>query len=214
MPFTEFSEVSIPLELYKKRGAKADLFAEAAPVPPSDWLAEQLKYALSRAKSAPSEMFYREAIISPILYECLRSHPMLDLWNNEFRIQIDAQLSGTPDYVVSALPSPGAAFYRNARPLLAVAVAKQEDFTGGWGQCFAEMIACQQLNNSPETPVWGIVTTGEYWQFGRLIGATFTQHGNTTDLDPPGRLLGVLNYIFAECQTIAEQWAAEGNKDN
>ncbi len=33
-------------------------------------------------------------------------------------------------------------------PLLSVMEAKKEDFEMGWGQCLAELIACQKINDS------------------------------------------------------------------
>ena len=38
---------------------------------------------------------------------------------------------------------------------------------------------CRKMNGSPAFPVYGIVTDGTWWQFGRLIEDTFTQ--NRTD---------------------------------
>lgn len=38
---------------------------------------------------------------------------------------------------------------------------------------------CQKINDDTTLPVFGIGTDGTLWQFGRLIGDTFTQ--NRTD---------------------------------
>ena len=41
--------------------------------------------------------------------------------------------------------------------------AKQNNFTEGWGQCLAELVAAQKLNKNNQIPIHGIVTDGELW---------------------------------------------------
>lgn len=69
------------------------------------------------------------------------------------------------------------------------------------------MYAGAHLNEAPEIPVWGIVTTGEIWQFGKLEHGEFTRHDASFDLDPPGRLLAVLHFIFGQCDALARKAA-------
>ncbi|MEQ9354020.1 MAG: hypothetical protein RIG63_25990 [Coleofasciculus chthonoplastes F3-SA18-01] len=45
-------------------------------------------------------------------------------------------------------------------PLLVVVEAKQNNFIEGWGQCLAELIAAQKMNQNETQPVYGIVTDG------------------------------------------------------
>ena len=45
-------------------------------------------------------------------------------------------------------------------PLLPVVGAKRNDFEQGWGQCLAELIACDRLNQYSH-PVYSIVTDGK-----------------------------------------------------
>ncbi len=68
--------------------------------------------------------------------------------------------AGEPDYLVSHVPDE-AIRHMIQKPMLAVVEAKQEKFSEGWGQCVAEMIACQHLNHASNVPVFGIVTSGE-----------------------------------------------------
>ena len=60
------------------------------------------------------------------------------------------------------------------KPLIILVEAKRNDFDRGWGQCLAESVAAQKMNNDAAFPVYGIVTDGNLWQFGRLVGDTFT----------------------------------------
>ncbi|OQY44473.1 MAG: hypothetical protein B6242_12590 [Anaerolineaceae bacterium 4572_78] len=84
-------------------------------------------------------------------------------------------------------------------PYLVVSEAKKEDFEQGWGQCLMAMKTCLMLNEKEEKifDMLGIVSTGEFWQFGKLtvdnqfyktIGYTLAQ---------PDILLGILDYMFS-----------------
>lgn len=39
--------------------------------------------------------------------------------------------------------------------------AKQDNFDAAWGQCLAEMIAAQRLNNLPDLVIYGITCNGD-----------------------------------------------------
>lgn len=57
-----------------------------------------------------------------------------------------------------------------------VVEAKHNDFEQGWGQCLAELYAAQLLNDDAERSVYGIVTDGSFWQFGKLERDLFTKN--------------------------------------
>ena len=105
----------------------------------------------------------------------------------------DAKLTGTPDYMLSRKSDLG----KNVLglPLLLVVEAKRNDFEQGWGQCLAELIACDKLNQHSR-PVYGIVTDGKLWEFGQLEHQVFTKNLASyiiTDIDP---LFCILNALF------------------
>ena len=60
----------------------------------------------------------------------------------------------------------------------------------------AELVAAQKINDDTAFPVYGIVTDGTLWQFGRLIGDTFTQ--NRTDFTWANlpALFGAVDSVF------------------
>jgi len=90
-------------------------------------------------------------------------------------------------------------------PLLAVAEAKKQDFEKGWGQCLAEMIACQKINHSDKLMIYGIVSTGTFWEFGQLSENRFTQHSISYSVaTEPQKVFGILDYIFAQCEKQAD----------
>ena len=128
-----------------------------------------------------SETSRCEAVIYPILREACKSFIQgYSLWSHK-SISADAMLTGTPDYVVAKRSQLG----KNVLdfPLVLVAEAEQNDFVRGWGQCLAEMVAAQRLNGTQALPVYGIVTDGESWQFGQLVGAVFTRNYTRATID-------------------------------
>lgn len=110
---------------------------------------------------------------------------------------------GEPDYFISAQREDVIDRLINT-PLLAVAEAKKQDFEAGWGQCLAEMIACQKINQNDPLTIYGIVTTGLIWEFGKLQTNTFTKHPLPYSISNPQRIFGILDFIFAECEQQLE----------
>ncbi len=87
-----------------------------------------------------SDTFFRENFILPFLHQAWKHHWKLKLWSHRSLVY-DRELYGEPDYLVSAVIE---GFIDNLinNPFLAVPEAKKEDFTKGWAQCLAEVIAC------------------------------------------------------------------------
>ena len=86
-------------------------------------------------------------------------------------------------------------------PLIILVEAKKNDFEQGWGQCLAELVAAQKINDDPDTPVYGIVSDGERWQFGKLTGDAFTRHKTSFSVDNIPTLFGAINAIFKAAST-------------
>jgi len=106
----------------------------------------------------------------------------------------DEKLNGTPDYLVSTKSALGKTVLET--PLVIIAEAKKNDFEQGWGQCLAELIAAQRINGDASFAVYGIVTDGKLWEFGKLQENLFTKNIEGFTVDNLARLFGVLNYIF------------------
>jgi hypothetical protein len=104
--------------------------------------------------------------------------------------------SGIVDYLVArrtAVPQ---------APLVCVAEAKKDNFDEGLAQCLVEMQAASENNTQAEhqIPVFGIVTNGMGWQlYRRDYDSSVRETSLYTASDAP-RLLGALDYIFAECE--------------
>ena len=120
-----------------------------------------------------SEAARCEAIIFPVLKESYKAYAdRYALWIKQ-SIGYDDVLNGTPDYFISTRSELGKTVVGS--PLILLVEAKKNDFEQGWGQCLAELVAAQKINTknidgSADFPVYGIVTDGTLWQFGRLIG--------------------------------------------
>ena len=73
--------------------------------------------------------------------------------------------------------------------------AKCNDFEQGWGQCLAELIASDRLNQHSR-PVYGIVTDGKLWEFGRLEHQVFTKNLASHTITDLYSLFSTLNALF------------------
>ena len=105
------------------------------------------------------------------------------------------QASGAVDYLVtpaSLVPT---------TPLLCVAEAKKDDFEKGLAQCLVELHTCAQINAGKDhrVPVFGIVTNGTSWQFYRRTVEGVISESLPYGLANQELLLGVLDYLFAQC---------------
>jgi hypothetical protein len=132
-------------------------------------------------------------------------HPTLKLWSHRALVYDDV-LFGEPDYLLAAVAE-GVTESLLHRPLVAVIEAKKEDFSRGWGQCLAAMLACQKINADDEFPVYGIVSTGIIWEFGKLEGHTFTKHVLTYAISDLQRVHGLIAHIFALCEEVIHSYS-------
>jgi hypothetical protein len=136
----------------------------------------------------------REIIIFPILREAYKSYAERYSLFVQRYLRCDDELSGTPDYIIATKSPLGKTVLE--LPLVVLAEAKKNDFEQGWGQCLAELVAAQRLNRDPHFPVYGIVTDGNLWQFGKLIADVFTKHRDDYTIGDWARLFGALHFIL------------------
>lgn len=134
------------------------------PETPSDALLGAIDL-LRRGLVFHSEKSRAESLIAPILSEAaVKSHTRV-FSGESFDIDPKSGLVGVVDFVFSC----EAAAETIVRPVFCIVEAKRADIdTRAFGQCIATMIAAQRLNGDNE-PVYGCVTTGNVWQFVRLV---------------------------------------------
>ncbi|NOQ35367.1 MAG: hypothetical protein GQ569_05660 [Methylococcaceae bacterium] len=154
-------------------------------------------------RSYISENAICENIISPIL-NIISKHHNISLWSH-VRLDVSEKdgLVGIPDFLIAPVSDIGTTF---TQPIICVAEAKKENFNEGWAQALSEMIAIQRFNETVDKDIYGIVTTGLFWQFGKLNQTNFTQEVVAySAVENLQRLFDVLNGLFLEAKkTIIE----------
>ena len=116
-----------------------------------------LKSALQRRLpyvSLTSEAARREVLIAPIVLALIdQTQAQLRI---EYSINVSERLKGSLDY------------YLQAQNSLLIIEAKNADLARGFTQLAVELIALDQWVNSAAPRLYGAVSTGDVWQFGRL----------------------------------------------
>lgn len=196
MAFRDFKSVDAVLAEYPLVLRHADVLPEVRLDVP-EYLLTNLRFSLSRRTSSETEAFYTENFVYPLLHLVWMRYPRLHVWSHR-PLTGDARLTGEPDYLVAPLPT-GPTNRMVQTPLLAVAEAKRQDFDEGWGQCLAAMLACRVLNGDRPLVVYGVVSTGLVWEFGRLDGQVFTRQPGAYAITDPALVHGLLDQVFAAC---------------
>ena len=198
MAFSDFKSIEQVIQLYPLQ-IKRERFLPGVQLELPALFMENLNFSLERQAVQESEVFFRESFIFPFLQQAWKRHPKLKLWVNQ-TLKYDDNLFGEPDYFVSAWAEEEVIDKLVNKPLLAVAEAKKQDFEGGWAQCLAELIACQKVNADEQFTVYGIVSTGIIWEFGKLEKNVFTRDLLSYTIADPQRVLGILDFVFMECE--------------
>jgi hypothetical protein len=199
MAFDSFKSIAEVLTEYQITSTNARIL-EPNPFPIPDSFRENLAFYQAELTFDDCESAVCEMIIFPVLSTVYHQHyQKLSLWSHK-PITYDNILTGIPDYILAKRSPLGKVVFD--KPYFTAVEAKRDDFIKGWGQCLAQMVAMQKLNATPEKPVYGIVTNGQLWQFGRLIHQEFQREiqGYTIfDLDG---LMAALNFLFQRCEDL------------
>lgn len=193
MAFSDFKKISEVQETLDIVYAEED-FVKIQEAEPSEQFLQDFEWTRQNLNIFASEAARRETIVFPILKENYKAYAdNYELWIGT-SIVYDENLSGTPDYLISTRSKLGKTVV--GKPLIILVEAKRNDFDRGWGQCLAELVAAQKMNNDAAFPVYGIVTDGNLWQFGRLVGDTFTQNRTDFTLANLPMLFGAVSAVF------------------
>lgn len=198
MAFSDFKTISEVQEKFRITYSEDD-FVKSEPSTPSVEFLQDFEFTREHINVFASEASRCETIIFPILKENYKAYAdQYALWIKQ-SIAYDDVLNGIPDYFISTRSELGKTVVGS--PLILLVEAKKNDFEQGWGQCLAELVAAQKINaknmnGSAAFPVFGIVTDGTLWQFGRLIGDTFTQNRADFALTHLPTLFGAVNAVF------------------
>jgi hypothetical protein len=192
MAFSDYKSLAQVQSAYQIRYQEEKFVSELEAKVPA-FFCEEFNFNLTFMDPFSSEAARCELVIFPILREIYkRYYQTTALWVQK-TFTFDEKLNGTPDYMLAKKSELGKTIL--ASPLLLLAEAKRNDFEQGWGQCLAELVAADYLNHHTR-PVYGIVTDGKLWEFGRLHNQVFTKNiasYTVTDLE---ELFCALNYLF------------------
>ncbi len=173
---------------------REERFIIAQNVQPAAHFLEEFTFNQEYLDLYASEGSRAELIILPILREVYKPYAQhYSLWIQK-SLTYDEILTGTPDYIIATRSALGKTVLE--KPLLMIVEAKRNDFEQGWGQCLAELVAAQKLNGAPDFPVYGIVTDGRFWEFGKLEKDVFLQNSEAYSVDNLAQLFGVLHFLF------------------
>ncbi|KOR30715.1 hypothetical protein TI04_04485 [Achromatium sp. WMS2] len=193
MAFSDFKSIADVQKRYRII-YREDKFLCGEEIPPPSHFLADLEFSKQNIDIFTSEAARSELVISPLLREIYKNHYSAYSFWIQKSIAFDEVLSGTPDYIISKRSLLGKTFLEP--PIVIVVEAKRNDFEHGWGQCLAELLAAQKINDNALKPVYGIVTDANVWQFGRLISETFTRNTESFTLDNINKLYGTLEFLI------------------
>ncbi|MBP0028579.1 hypothetical protein [Roseofilum sp. Guam] len=201
MPFSQYKSIADVAQKFQIKYRIAN-FVQEVPFTVEESFRKDLDFILTHGAIYHSEYAICENLIYPILKEVWKAYyDKLVLWSHP-TLTYDETLYGQPDYVVARLNPLGHLIFD--KPYFLVIEAKQDKFEEGWGQCLAELVAIQKINEDWEQKIIGIVSNGRVWEFGQLKGDEFTRNSVpyiTSDLD---RLFAVINALFHQCLLESE----------
>ena len=194
MAFSDFKTISDVQERFSIRHIENNFIAVEGTVGPSKQFLQELEFSRQYIDVLASEAARCEAVIYPVLREIYKGYADdYALWIKK-PITYNEILSGTPDYFISTRSELGKRVV--GTPLIMLVEAKKNDFEQGWGQCLAELVAAQKINEDPERAVYGIVSDGTLWQVGHLVGDVFTQNSASFSVDDLPTLFGAVDSLF------------------
>ena len=193
MAFSSFQALSQVQEIYGIK-YEADSFVVPTDLTPSDALRQRLQFTVDTLDVFSSEGARTELIISPILFELFTVYSdTLAFWVQK-PMSADAVLNEIPDYIFGLKSPLGKTVL--GLPLVLIVEAKKNDFEQGWGQCLAELVAAQKINGTTEKSIYGIVTDGIRWEFGKLTASTFVQDKGDYLTNEINELFGAIDFVL------------------
>ncbi len=192
MAFSDFKNIAEVQMRYKIKFEEGLFILDNTLLPSKNFI-NDFEFNQKNIDIFTSEASRCEIIISPLLREMYKNHCEKYAFWIQKSISFDDILTGTPDYIFSKKSSLGKTVLET--PIVIVVEAKKNDFEQGWGQCLAELVASQKINADLQRPVYGVVTDGNLWQFGRLRKEIFTKNAHSFTIDNLAKLYGALEFL-------------------
>ncbi|HRD48532.1 MAG: hypothetical protein JNK95_11695 [Candidatus Competibacter sp.] len=191
-----FSDLSIDdvRKNFNLKISRPNLFEMIETIEPSSWLRQVLEDGSEI--SVVSEKARSEFIVAPILLYIRELHQgKISIYSGvRFDVEPEQGLRGICDFVLSK----GPILPTIQTPAFLMVEAKKNDIEEGLGQCSAEMVAAQIFNRREGNDIpliYGCVTTGEGWQFLRLVNDHLEIDKNRYFIAQLQEILGILNII-------------------
>jgi hypothetical protein len=197
MPFTTYKNIATVILEFQLTYEENNFIVESQ-FQIDDYFKSRFERTLKEGIVDNSEYAICENLIAPILREVWFNYSdRFLLWSHQPLIY-DEQLSGVPDYLLAKRSPLGKVVFD--KPFFVAVEAKKDDFTEGWGQCSAEMVAVQKINETDKQTIFGIVSNGKIWEFGKLSDRSFTKNIKIYRLSDLEELFAAINYVFEQCQ--------------
>lgn len=133
-----------------------------------------------------NEISRREFLIAPVLTQLLEMTETRI--RTEYPIEVSHQLKGTFDYLLKS------------RNRFLLVEAKNADLKRGFTQLAVEMIALDQAGELEQELIFGAVSTGDSWKFGKLNRADKTVIEDLTIYNVPQNVEDVLRMLIGVLQ--------------
>ena len=197
MPFTAYKNIGAVVREFQLTYEEKNFIVES-PFQINDYFRTRFERLLKEGIVDNSEYAICENLIAPILSEVWFNYSdRFLLWSHQPLIY-EEQLSGVPGYLVAKRSPLGKVVFD--KPFFVAVKAKKDDFTEGWGQCAAEMVAVQKINETEKITIFGIVSNGKIWEFGKLSDRSFLKHIKIYRISDLDELFAAINYVFEQCK--------------
>ncbi|MCC3456158.1 hypothetical protein [Microcoleus sp. PH2017_08_TRC_O_A] len=201
MPFSAYKTIDAVLKEFQITYTQSNFIVETEFNIP-DYFREDLEIVMEEGAADCSEFAICENLIYPVLKEVWKCYRQkLILWSHKALIY-DQNLTVFPEYILAKKSPLGNIVFD--RPYFVLIEAKQDNFEAGWGQCIAEMIAAQKMNENPAQTLFGIASNGDRWQFGKLEANIFTRNRTFYTIQELDRLFAAVNYVFKQCELMLD----------
>jgi len=196
MGFTTFKTLEEVVREYQTV-VRVENFVQPLPFTVDEPFQQEMQFILKNVAVSMSEAAVSEFLIAPVLKKIWMSYSdWLSIWSH-VPLGIAESLSGVPDFFFCRRSPLGPV---RDQPYLLVVEAKKEDFDAGWAQCLAAMLAAQQMNRFPTQTIYGCVSTGIIWHFGKLEGQLLIQESSRYTISNMSGLFAALNFVFDQAK--------------
>jgi hypothetical protein len=184
---------------------KVDFLSQIQTSNMPDALKTELQFALNDLPYKISEAAIRENVLYPVLKSVFLTgfEDRLMLWVGK-SIAFGKELSAVPNYILAQQSARGKTIF--GKPLLVVVEARKGNFEEAWVQCLLQMCIIQKMIGRTDLPVIGIVSNGDFWEFGKLEGSKFTANAHSFNISAFDIIFSTLFFSFQICHANSKEF--------